>query len=156
MNNDLEQFSEERLRKIIEFCDRIPEIPATVEFTGDEAKALALIALSAKQTKPVAYLIHEKDKPARLSFQSLKGFVSPEDIAEHELSQDDLYTYPQPTHTEQDGWIKCSERMPSVDDYYLGYSIAEVSDVYFDGWRFMDERVTHWMPLPAAPKPESE
>lgn len=44
---------------------------------------------------PVAYLIHGKAKPARLSFQNLKGFVSQSDIEEHELWQEELFTAPQ-------------------------------------------------------------
>ncbi|THD42777.1 hypothetical protein ERD95_21840 [Enterobacteriaceae bacterium ML5] len=53
-----------------------------------------LAALKGDQV-PVAYLIHEKAKPARLSFQNLKGFVSQSDIEEHELWQEELFTAPQ-------------------------------------------------------------
>lgn len=57
-------------------------------------KADELAELKGDQV-PVAYLIHEKAKPARLSFQNLKGFVSQSDIEEHELWQEELFTAPQ-------------------------------------------------------------
>lgn len=48
-------------------------------------------------------------------------------------------------------WIKCSERLPEEDEYYLTHSSAGVDVTYFSG-RFLDEYATHWMPLPEPPK----
>lgn len=42
--------------------------------------------------KPVAFLVHSKAQAAYLTFQNITGSVSPEDIAEHELWQEKLYT----------------------------------------------------------------
>ncbi len=50
-----------------------------------------LAAIRGKQ-EPVAFLIHEKARPSRLSFRNLKGFVSDADIVEHELWQEPLFT----------------------------------------------------------------
>ncbi|WP_210453083.1 DUF551 domain-containing protein [Pantoea ananatis] len=50
-----------------------------------------------------------------------------------------------------DGWVKCSERMPDKENYYLTYSNAGVDVTYFDGEIFSDKHAAHWMPLPAAP-----
>ncbi|ECY3273837.1 TPA: DUF551 domain-containing protein [Salmonella enterica] len=69
----------------------------------------------------------------------------------------------------QDGWISCSERMPEDEQEVivhnkLGYRYVsyfdEHSGLFFDmrGGNQMNciehILVTHWMPLPAAPKPE--
>lgn len=78
----------------------------------------------------------------------------------------ELYTTPQPDHTEQDGWIKCSERMPDHKVNVLAATACgsiwtafynENRNCWDDGDYYDDiNNVTHWMPLPAAPKPESE
>ncbi len=58
------------------------------------------------------------------------------------------------------GWIKCSDRLPDLDDD--GYSepvlainkIGNIQVVSFysdEGWDFCDE-ITHWQPLPALPE----
>lgn len=86
---------------------------------------------------------------------------------------------PQPAHTEQDGWIKCSERMPD-DGQIVAIINAGHGEIYeaatvtrsgphfilmdgleasnYDGGAVvtLSMEATHWMPLPAAPKPESE
>lgn len=152
MNNDLEQFSEERLEEIIDFA-----IAGAIEVVE-----LARIALSVKQAKPVAWkLTHvagavstEFNKEVAALFGIFNGnIVEP------------LYTTPQPAHTEQDGWIKCSERMPPSSDPVWAYaqpSFEYAVEAYWDGdwYRTLTDEpehsITHWMPLPAAPKPESE
>lgn len=65
-------------------------------------------------------------------------------------------------------WIPVTERLPEKNGYYLTYV---KSALYFDSYyqnllRFIDgdfiedhvviHRVTHWMPLPAPPKEETE
>ncbi|MDI3415681.1 DUF551 domain-containing protein [Pantoea sp. V106_11] len=55
-----------------------------------------------------------------------------------------------------DGWVKCSDRMPDNEDYYLTYSNSGVDVEYFDGRVFSDKKSTHWMPLPAAPGGQDE
>lgn len=143
MINDLEQFSEERLIEISRFKQ------------ASELAALARIALAAKQAKPVA--ITDRAEIAGLSEAGWVGnFMATSYKGVDKGDEVWLYTTPQPAHTEQDGWIKCSERMPGKsDEYYMTYSTAGVDVTYFSG-RFQDEYATHWMPLPAAPKPESE
>ncbi|WP_353797776.1 DUF551 domain-containing protein [Enterobacter cloacae] len=60
-----------------------------------------------------------------------------------------------------DGWVACSERMPEKFKAILAFNeYGEVwSGAYDRYWNFycdnlLVEHVTHWMPLPVAPKPE--
>lgn len=69
------------------------------------------------------------------------GFVPPSEVQR-------LNATAQPV---SDGWVKCSERMPDEENYYLTYSNAGVDVTYFDGEIFSDKYAFHWMPLPAAP-----
>ncbi|RUR47342.1 DUF551 domain-containing protein [Citrobacter portucalensis] len=64
-----------------------------------------------------------------------------------------------------DGWIPVSERMPNDKDfvwcwgYVSGWTESDGFEAYYDAtrnkwWTIDDEtvrKVTHWMPLPAAP-----
>lgn len=55
-------------------------------------------------------------------------------------------------------WIKCSERMPEVKSTVLVYmnepqhSATDYAVADFDKYGFSRSKVTHWMPLPAAPQ----
>lgn len=70
-----------------------------------------------------------------------------------------------------DGWVACSERMPTPNQYVLvcngvwvGMGMHNNSEQFEDDERWQDEHhefidllhhpVTHWMPLPAAPQQE--
>lgn len=56
-----------------------------------------------------------------------------------------------------DGWVKCSERMPAEGETVLVYmkepmhSATDYAIATYDKYGFSRSRVTHWMPLPAAP-----
>ncbi|EDK8462712.1 DUF550 domain-containing protein [Salmonella enterica subsp. diarizonae] len=80
-----------------------------------------------------------------------------------------LHIKEQPAPVTQDGWISCSERMPEDEQEVivhnkLGYRYVsyfdEHSGLFFDmrGGNQMNciehILVTHWRPMPAAPKPE--
>ncbi|WP_439682405.1 DUF551 domain-containing protein [Enterobacter asburiae] len=68
-----------------------------------------------------------------------------------------------------DGWIPVSERMPNDKDfvwcwgYVSGWTESDGFEAYYDAtrnkwWTIDDEtvrKVTHWMPLPAAPQQEA-
>lgn len=65
----------------------------------------------------------------------------------------------------QDGWIKCSDRMPGEHgDTVLVWCKSCVQRGYYtgDGFWIIEGRwvktqsITHWMPLPAAPQPEEK
>nr|WP_064670388.1 DUF551 domain-containing protein [Escherichia coli] len=72
-----------------------------------------------------------------------------------------LYTA-QPVPVTPDGWIPVSERMPEPYEYVLvtdGFDGCEVMRVNTDGYwgpakSLYPGSITHWMPLPAAPKQE--
>lgn len=90
MNNDLEQFSEEYLKELINSS------------ADDLTIALARIALAAKQAKPVAFTsmrwLETRDKVEAYTAEDLFD----EKYAKHGMKSVPLYTTPQPAHTEQD------------------------------------------------------
>ena len=90
MNNDLEQFSEERLKKICAFTK------GGVDVRHVEIEALARIALAAKQAKPVA----EVYQPANIGICAALG-PAIRMINVGLPAGTLLYTTPQPAHTEQ-------------------------------------------------------
>ncbi|WP_314721499.1 DUF551 domain-containing protein [Rahnella variigena] len=151
MNNDLEKFSEERLKEIANFA-----MAGAIEVVE-----LARIALSAKQAKPVGYAVFAENGNIRI-------WSTDKHITEDVGVSHPLYTTPQPAHTEQHGWIKCSDRMPdSKNDVQLFCSDTREQFVGFHRGNGMFQffnmndvigecEPTHWMPLAATPKPESE
>lgn len=138
MNNDLEQFSEERLEEIIE-CSELND--------NSEIAALARIALASKQAKPVAWevkgiLCHTKEEADIF-------------IGEPEP----LYDTPQPAHTEQeitdnvrDALEKALNAMQFMGDTLNNLDAVCAEDVEHVTPAFEAIRKL----LAAAPKPESE
>lgn len=175
MNNDLEQFSEERLKQL-----------ASGKYAGTglgiqnrEVAPLARIALAAKQAKPVRFMAEWSSQHGGMECDYSDARSEMEEVAaEHDGDVIDLYTTPQPAHTEQDGWIKCSEQLPPDDDFVLIWPLPDFGvDLHVGqymkfhkkgaGWfaqvneqnygiEWYPIAVTHWMKLPATPKPESE
>lgn len=166
MNNDLEQFSEERLKKMT-----IGHIyPTTIEMA-----ALARISLAAKQAKPVGYVLCNHGNP------DIDFVFADEDsaIGTSEHLNDDadgrdewtvmpFYTTPQPAHTEQDGWISIPRDM--LADYrdvknseLQSYKASFGSHCDIPGSRWQrdladltEELAEIDKLIAAAPKPESE
>ncbi|HHX0709767.1 TPA: DUF551 domain-containing protein [Escherichia coli] len=74
----------------------------------------------------------------------------------------DMPEFDGPTPGTPDGWIPVSERMPEPYEYVLvtdGFDGCEVMRVNTDGYwgpakSLYPGSITHWMPLPAAPKQE--
>lgn len=162
MNNDLEHFSEERLKNIIELAD------------NPTMTALARIALAAKQAKPVGWIseyqlaMYQQSDDGHLVCHKSNVFI------------DGLKIYTTPPANSPaipDGWVKCSDRMPKdcqtvlchneltllseipfVADYVEGFEYRDGSKVcetgFYQGCDLTP--VTFWKTLPAAPKPESE
>lgn len=167
MNNDLEKFSEERLKKLIISAEGVT-FPTFFELQANDTAALARIALAAKQAKPVEvlqFIINNPEKDGYIEWADCNQDYFNSISIDHRRV---LYTTPQPAHTEQDGWIKCSERMPdSKNDVQLFCSDTREQFVGFHRGNGMFQffnmndvigecEPTHWMPLTAAPKPETE
>jgi|GEM_PF-4332771 len=53
-------------------------------------------------------------------------------------------------------WVECSERMPNSDGHYIVRNNIgrEISYFFKRNGRFIDNNITHWMPLPKPPKGE--
>lgn len=131
MNNDLAQFSENMLEKMA-----VGDIYPTVL----EQAALARIALSVKQAKPVAQVY----QPANIGICAALG-PAIRMINVGLPAGTLLYTTPQPAHTEQDGW-KLVPVEPTEDMVKAGCRFASEHNAK-GSWSKM---------LAAAPKPESE
>lgn len=161
MNNDLEQFSEERL------MDMQKHVTAGMKLGHADALLICQaigIALAAKQAKPVAQVY----QPANIGICAALG-PAIRMINVGLPAGTLLYTTPQPAHTEQDGWIKYQEQKPAANEYisfvsrhgeYASGLVGEDEWVEMhDGASFELAEIYIWLllpPLPAAPKPESE
>ncbi len=155
---ELKEFTVERLEEFIDDSENF----GSLSIASRDLKALTKIALAAKQgmKQPVCFIgkqmLHDLTEENRSCGRVwISGFDELERV-----DRIPLYTAPPLNHTEQhmavpDGWIKCSERMPEEDDeYYITHSKAGVDVTWFYEGHFQDKYATHWMPLPAAPKPE--
>lgn len=141
MNNDLEQFSEERLKEIADFA-----MAGAIEVVE-----LARIALSVKQAKAIGYV---ESKTTGTDRFIIKGFY-----AQNINIGDSIYTTPQPAHTEQDGW-KLVPIEPTYEMKLQVHPIA-VGACHNCGCEVNpdceDNVLLSWQDmLAAAPKPESE
>ncbi|MES4614207.1 DUF551 domain-containing protein [Ewingella sp. CoE-038-23] len=155
---ELKEFTVERLSEIA--MDAYEADPS-----NDEMQSLAKIALTAKQAKPVA--ITDRGEVYGLAESGWVGnFMPPDYKGVDEGDEVYLYTTPPLNHTEQhmvvpDGWIKCSDRSPIDNGIYIcwdGHAVKTYAFL-FGNWQanqFILPNITHWMPRPAAPKPESE
>jgi len=61
----------------------------------------------------------------------------------------------------QDDWIDCKERLPENDGVYHVYVNHKVTTALFENGKFrvgrwVIDNITHWQPLPTAPKPKEE
>lgn len=150
MNNDLEQFSEERLKELDGFG-----LNARLDLKPSEGLALIRIALAAKQAKPVGYLFVSPDGEiaysiSNVEFEGVK-LVGP------------IYSTPQPAHTEQDdtrrmNWLVSQHvevRTPMVYGSHARFVAQCDSDDCEEYHTTLREQIDKAM-LAAAPKPESE
>ncbi|MFV8918756.1 DUF551 domain-containing protein [Serratia fonticola] len=121
---ELDQFTVERLERIIRNAKGVAS-PTYFEVNPADIEALARVALAVKTSK-----LNSPETP--------------------------------------DGWVACSERVPECGQWdHATVIVSEGNNSFIayynkrDG-KFLDEpfgmsvgnKVTHWMPLPAAPKPE--
>lgn len=128
MNNDLEKFSEERLKELESLG-----LNARLDLKPSEGISLIRIALAAKQAKPVAQVY----QPANIGICAALG-PAIRMINVGLPAGTLLYTTPQPAHTEQDGWIELVSNI--ADDTHQNESLREWAKNL----------------LAAAPKPESK
>lgn len=102
MNNDLEQFSEERLKELVSTPDKYDHRYTCNMLNGDESRALARIALSVRQAKPFRYMAEWSSQYGGMECDYSEVRSEMEDVAaEHDGSVIDLFTTPQPAHIEQ-------------------------------------------------------
>lgn len=146
MTNQITTISRERLEEISKFMGKMVLPPYHAEV---QEIARALLAVMA--AKPFGYLF---TGPAGL-------VVSPVDWpCEGLILQGPIWATP-PSPSAQDGWIKCSDRLPENGETVLcgcffggpndfriktGGLFCGVLCIVGGSWE-----VTHWMPLPAAP-----
>lgn len=92
--------------------EELEDVVANAKTSLEQYLALELIELKVKRV-PVAYT-------GSGSLAAIKcghdGYIWGEPAEAHPIK---LYTTPQPAHTEKDGWIKCSERLPDDDNFVL-------------------------------------
>ena len=154
MNSDLEQFSEERLMELIH------------ESSKPEIEALARIALSVKQAKPIGIfnqMIFDVAGSAMFfsNKEALKaGFCS--ENGELTRNHQPLYTTPQPAHREQDDtrrmdWLVSQNvevRTPMPYGSHARFVAQCDSDDCEEYRTTLREQIDKAM-LAAAPKPEA-
>ncbi|CNF25292.1 Protein of uncharacterised function (DUF551) [Yersinia nurmii] len=154
--------------------ERLEELARAKMISGHDIadiRALARIALSAKQAEPVAYGTLQKE----FCDEERSLFTDKDSASKYSESCYDLtplYTAPQLNSPEiPEGWIKCSDRMPESK---VGVLVASEPDgkgsrgmkwaTYIPGhpdarggWLIPGAswEPTHWMPLPAAPEKEN-
>lgn len=143
MNNDLEQFSVERL-------EELSNENIICKVSWDERVALARIALSVKQAVPAGYL------------ENWKGFMYEPRHKDLIKNPTPVYTTPQPAHTEQDdtrrmNWLVSQHvevRMPMVYGSHARFVAQCDSDDCEEYHTTLREQIDK--ACAAAPKPESE
>ncbi|MDA5482875.1 DUF551 domain-containing protein [Yersinia intermedia] len=160
---ELDSFTVERLEEIRNsFLDRIQESAPSLE----EVFALIDIALAAKRAEPFGYIdsvhtdnwnyINLKDETSTVAFISR----TPDGIVRKGCAMP-IYTTPLLNSQVQLGsWIKCSDQIPEDDTLCLGVDECGVIwTMHFDDGEFRadtgdvdDLKISHWMPLPAAPE----
>lgn len=145
MNNDLEQFSEERLKEISELTGAYEEWSAS----QDEIHALARIALSVKQAKPIGWM----DTCELFDLQH--GYTS-KILPKKEMNNDiPLYTTTPPPHTEQGNQVEVLQFIinnPEKDGYI---EWADCNQDYFNSISIDHRRVLYTTPKPAHTKVNS-
>lgn len=150
---ELDSFTVERLEEL-STKENIPEVAA-----------LARIALAAKRAEPI---YQYQSGVCNDQFDGIewvwddcdKGFYNQYDPARRRI----VYTTPQlNSQVPLGSWIKCSDRMPEDDTLCLGVDECGVIwTMHFDDGEFQpdtgdvdDLKISHWMPLPAAPEKEN-
>lgn len=129
-----------------------------------EIAALARIALAAKQAKQV----YQERRYQFVGKEQIEYWADINSSTYGYLPESErrlIYTSPPVNHSElPDGWIDCNDELPKEDDLCLAIDdqcviwtmLFEDDDFYPDTGGVCPNEITHWMPLPATPKPESE
>ncbi len=155
---ELDQFTVEQLEKYAK--------PEALTFPPSHAQvaALARIALGLKKAIPVRVDFECEG----CGFAYANDPVSACDCGSKSFKQVDVYHQPLPSDGTPVGWVAFSDRLPNLDErvlLYFGTYDGHIEDgfigdegdgiyhYFFDG-DSLTSMPTHWMPLPAAPKPE--
>ncbi len=138
MNNDLEQFSEERLKELESLG-----LNARLDLKPSEGISLIRIALAAKQAKPIGWM----DTCELFDLQH--GYTS-KILPKKEMNNDiPLYTTTPPPHTEHGNQVEVHQFIinnPEKDGYI---EWADCNKDYFDSISIDHRRVLYTTPQPA-------
>lgn len=169
---ELDQFTFEQLAKWVDAGKEAHDRHDGIRMAGVHVASLAKIALSAKvESEP--HKRREIHAGGNLWIQCSKQAYDRAEAAGERVRI--LYERPALNYPETpDGWVACSERMPTDCQAVLCSNLlTELSGIPFiadyvgmfelyDGTKYESgfyvnrelQAVTHWMPLPAAPKQE--
>ncbi|ATM86705.1 DUF551 domain-containing protein [Yersinia frederiksenii] len=177
---ELDTFTVEEIEEIISSCQQeIHNTPTSDEMpvSPRELLSLARIALAAKRAEPDYHIVRLERSDAWGAEVVLDAYETELDAtkskSDHGGDIIPVYITPQLNFQAPLGsWINCSDRMPEVDDWVVGWHVEGYCRIV--SWQKaygnyltrsashhwqgdnddaeLEGSITHWMPLPTAPE----